>query len=147
MYWDYFMNNIIVYPKVEETLEALKEAKMKLAVVSDGSLSLRIRKLKRSGLLKFLDEVVASEEVIFEKPFSAIFTLALARLNVQAKDAVMIGNDYKNDARGAQLVGIRAGIFAPKENGNVLKHVQDGTEPDFIFHTYPELLKIFEVKE
>ncbi len=140
MYWDYFMKNLELYPDVSGTLKKVKASGVKTAIVSDGDLSLRIRKANSLGLLEYIDEVVASEEVIFEKPFSAIFTLALSRLKVQPSEAVMLGNNYKCDIRGAQMVGIRAGIFNPAEDGHV--EGQDGTiVADFEISTYPELLK------
>lgn len=138
MYWEYFMDNIEVYRNAKTVLKQIREAGVKIAIVSDGDLSLRIRKCRKVALLKYVDELVASEEVIFEKPFSAIFTLALSRLKVEPKYAVMLGNDYKNDIRGAQLVGIKAGVFIPKEKGNPLN--QDGTIlPDFIISDYRQL--------
>lgn len=146
MYWDYFLKNVEVYPGVKTTLAKLKRAGIKIAIVSDGDLSLRIRKVRYSGLLKYTDEVVASEEVIFEKPFSAIFTLALSRLKIQPHDAIMLGNNYKNDIQGAQLLGIRAGMFAPKEKGNPEGQASDGTIiPDFTIANFSEILKEFEI--
>lgn len=144
IYWNYFLENVKVFPGVEDTLKKLKKSKVQTAVVSDGDLSLRIRKVQASGLLKYIDEVVASEEVIFEKPFSAIFTLALSRLGVDPHEAVMVGNNYKNDIRGAQLVGIEAGVFAP-EDGNV-QEGDNGVKPDFIIKDFMELLKIVGIK-
>lgn len=139
MYWEFFLNHIEVYPGVRETLTKIRDRGIKIAIVSDGSLSLRIRKAKAAGLLYLVDQVIASEEVIFEKPFSAIFTLALSKLHVENSQALMLGNNYKNDIRGAQLIGIRSGIFDPAEDGNV--EGQDGTiKPDFIIKEYPELL-------
>lgn len=143
MYWDYFMSNIELYDGVEHMLNKLRNGGVKLAIVSDGSLSLRIRKVKAAGLLQYFDEIVASEEVIFEKPFSAIFTLALTRLDVEPKEALMVGNNYKNDVRGAQLVGIKTAIFNPPEFGNV--EGQDGTiNADYEIENMVEMIKIVE---
>lgn len=140
MYWDYFLENLEVYDGVEETLNTIRNSGLKLAIVSDGSLSLRIRKAKAAGILQYFDEVIASEEVIFEKPFSAIFTLALSRLNVETKDAVMLGNHLKNDIRGAQMVGIKAGLFDPEEDGNVEGRDDSTINPDFVIQKFPEIL-------
>jgi HAD superfamily hydrolase (TIGR01549 family) len=144
MYWDYFMENIELYPEVAETLSKIHASGMRTAIVSDGSLSLRIKKAKVAGLLPYFDEVLASEEVIFEKPFSAIYTLALSKLDVDPHEAVMIGNDYKSDIRGAQLVGIRAGLFNPAEDGNVI-HKDPSIIPDFEINNFSELLKELEL--
>ncbi|HEQ65258.1 MAG TPA: HAD family hydrolase [bacterium] len=146
MYWEFFMKNVKCFPYVKSTLAKLRRNGIKIAVVSDGDLALRIRKARSSGLLKYLNEIVASEEVIFEKPFSAIFTLALSRLGVEPHQAVMLGNNYKNDVRGAQLVDIKAGIFLPEKNANPVG--QDGTiKPDFVIKRFDEVLKIFGLDE
>lgn len=140
IYWNYFRQNIELYDGVLDALAIIKKHKVKIAVVSDGGLSLRIRKVQQAGLIPFIDDLFASEEVIFEKPFSAIYTLALSRLGVDASETVMLGNNYKNDVRGAQLVGIRAGLFDPKKEGNI--EGQDGTIiADFIIHSYMDLPK------
>lgn len=144
MYWDYFLKHIEIYDNVKEVLGELRKNGIKIAIVSDGDLSLRIRKTEAAGLLPYVDEVVASEEVIFEKPFSAIFTLALSRIGLEPHQAIMLGNNYKNDIRGAQLVGIKAGMFDPKEDGNVIgQEIDTEIIPDFVIHDYKELLKEF----
>jgi len=136
LYWKYFLENIRLYKGVKDSLRKMRRAGVKIAIVSDGDLSLRIRKTRAAGLLDFVDEIVASEEVIFEKPFSAIFTLALSRLHVETHEAVMLGNNLKNDIRGAQLVGIKAGIFNPVKDANIVG--QDGTiVPDFEIKEFP----------
>jgi len=143
MYWNYFLNNVQVYPGVKITLERIKQLGIKIAIVSDGDLSLRIRKAQKTGLLQYVDEVVASEEVIFEKPFSAIYTLALSRLKGEPHDAVMLGNDYRHDIRGAQLLGIKAGIFAPKKDAN-LTGKDETIIPDFVINKFPDIIPILE---
>lgn len=143
MYWEYFLNEVRVFPGVLKTLEKLRLMGVKLAIVSDGDLSLRIRKASAKNLLKYIDELVASEEVIFEKPFSAIFTLAMSRLDVKPGQTIMIGNDYKSDIRGAQLVGIRSGIFLPKVHSNP-RNYDASIKPDFEFHVFNEILTQFE---
>lgn len=145
MYWDYFLNEVELYPNVIETLDKIREKGIGTAIVSDGDLSLRIRKAGSVGLIEHVDEIVCSEEVIFEKPFSAIFTLALSRLQVEPDEALMVGNNYKNDIRGAQLVGMDAALFNPVENGNV--EGQDGyIQADFEFGDYSELLQVLGIE-
>ncbi len=145
LYWDFFISHISLYPEVESTFRALRKAGIKIAIVSDGSLSLRIKKAKAAGLLHLVDQVIASEEVIFEKPFSAIFTLALSRLNLEPSDAIMVGNNFKNDIRGAQMLGIRTGLFDPPEDGNV--EGQDGTiKADFVISKWPQVLAEFGIE-
>ncbi|OGC44048.1 hypothetical protein A2400_02175 [candidate division WS6 bacterium RIFOXYB1_FULL_33_14] len=148
MYWDYFLSHVQLYDGVIETFSILKKRGVKIAVVSDGDLSTRIRKVEAIGLIPYVDEVVASEEVIFEKPFSAIFTLALSRLGIEAHEAIMLGNNFKNDIRGAQLLGIRSGIFNPPFDANLIgQDMQSIIVPDFVINSYQDLLCEFGIKE
>ncbi len=146
IYWNFFLNHLVLFPNVETAFNKLRNKGIKIAIVSDGSLNLRIRKAKAAGLLHLVDEVIASEEVIFEKPFSAIFTLALSKLSMDPKDAIMVGNNFKHDIRGAQLVGIRTGLYDPPVDGNV--EGQDGTiKADFVFSDWLEILPEFGINE
>jgi len=141
MFWQYFMENIEVYDGVYETLEMIRKSGVKVAIISDGSFSLRIKKAQAAKLLDHIDQVFASEEVIFEKPFGALFTLALSRLGVDSKQAIMLGNNFKNDIRGAQLVGIRAGMFDPPTDGNPEgQDSQIRVIPDFVINEFSGLL-------
>ncbi len=142
MFWNHFMDNIEVYDGVFDTLKKIRESGVGIAIISDGSLGLRIKKAKAAGLLDYVDQVFASEEVIFEKPFGALFTLALSRLGTDPHHAIMLGNNFKNDIRGAQLVGIRAGMFDPPVDGNPEgQDSQIRVVPDFVINEFPELLK------
>lgn len=142
MYWQYFLDHIEVYDNVKTTLKRLRDLGVKIAIISDGALGLRIKKAKYAGLIPYLDQIFASEEVIFEKPFGALFTLATSKLGVDVKDTIMLGNNYKNDIRGAQLVGIRAGMFDPPEDGNPMgQDMQIRVVPDFIINDFSELVQ------
>lgn len=142
MYWDYFLKHIEVYDNVKTSLKQLRDHGVKIAIVSDGALGLRIKKATAAGLVPYVDQIFASEEVIFEKPFGALFTLALSKLEVEAKDTIMLGNNYKNDIRGAQLVGIRAGMFDPPEDGNPMGQDQQiRVVPDFVINDFSEIIQ------
>ncbi|MBI2356632.1 HAD-IA family hydrolase [Candidatus Dojkabacteria bacterium] len=142
MYWQYFLEHIVVYDNVKSTLKTLREHGVKISVISDGALGLRIKKVKAAGLIPYLDQIFASEEVIFEKPFGALFTLAISKLEVEAKETIMLGNNYKNDIRGAQLVGIRAGMFDPPEDGNPMgQDMQIRVVPDFVINDFSEIIQ------
>lgn len=144
IYWEFFDENVSLYPGVVDALKKIHDAGIKTAVVSDGDLRGRIRKIEAVGLLPYIDQVFASEETIFEKPFSAIFTLALSKLNVKNTEALMIGNNYKNDIQGAQLVGIKAAIFNPEVDAHVEGHDPE-VVADYEFNHYDQLPAIVTV--
>jgi putative hydrolase of the HAD superfamily len=148
LYWKFFDQNVEVYPNVYHALETIRMAGIQIGIISDGDLRGRIRKAESKGLLPYIDELFASEETIFEKPFSAIFTLALSKFEVKAQDSLMVGNNYKNDIQGAQLVGIKGAIYNPPIDGHVEGH-DEAIVADYEFTDYlklPEIMGIMPKK-
>ncbi|XAR56014.1 hypothetical protein NMG60_11036286 [Bertholletia excelsa] len=92
-------------PGAYDTMSILKDAGVKLAVVSNFDTRLR-KLLKDLNVLDLFDAVVISSEVGYEKPDVQIFKTAIDRLNVEAGKAVHVGDDLKADKEGAKSVGI-----------------------------------------
>ncbi|XP_071717221.1 uncharacterized protein [Rutidosis leptorrhynchoides] len=93
-----------------ETLLILKEAGVKLAVVSN--FDTRLRKLLQDlSIVDLFDAVIISSEVGYEKPDAKIFETALDRINVKAEKAVHVGDDQKADKLGANAVGINCWLW------------------------------------
>ncbi|HZH91535.1 MAG TPA: HAD-IA family hydrolase [Pyrinomonadaceae bacterium] len=96
-------------------LGALKDAGLRLAVISnteDGRLDelLELAELKTHFELSLDSHVVGQR-----KPDPGIFHLALARLNLEPREAVFIGDSYAHDALAALSVGMRAIMLDPLE--------------------------------
>ena len=94
-------------------LEAVR-AHARVAIVSNNLLAEQRDKLHFCGIASLVDELVVSEEVGVSKPDPAIFEVALARLGVQAGEAVMFGDSWTADIAGAARAGIRAVWFNPR---------------------------------
>ncbi|XP_057485637.1 uncharacterized protein LOC130771940 [Actinidia eriantha] len=88
-----------------ETISILKDAGVKLAVVSNFDTRLR-KLLKDLNVVDLFDAVVVSSEVGYEKPDTQIFKAALDQISVDARKAVHVGDDEKADKAGANAVGI-----------------------------------------
>jgi len=58
------------------------------------------------GIADFLDFTVTSAEVGADKPQPPIFLKALELAQVQAGEAIHVGDQYQNDVLGARGVGI-----------------------------------------
>ncbi|HET7171853.1 MAG TPA: HAD family hydrolase [Gaiellales bacterium] len=107
-------------------LDALRRTHA-LALVTNGASCLQREKLAGCGLTETdFDAVVISGDLGTAKPDAAIFAHALDRLGVTAADAVMVGDSFERDIRGAHAAGIR-GIWlnrdgaqpAPEPNGHL----------------------------
>jgi HAD superfamily hydrolase (TIGR02253 family) len=98
--------SMALYPHVRITLTQLLKMGIKLAIVSDAPRLLAWLRLVSMGLDPFFDVVVAFEDTGKRKPDPAPFQLALSRLGVESKDALMIGDWAVRDMVGAKAVGM-----------------------------------------
>ncbi|KAI8020704.1 Haloacid dehalogenase-like hydrolase domain-containing protein 3 [Camellia lanceoleosa] len=92
-------------PGAYETMSILKDAGVKLAVVSNFDTRLR-KLLKELNVVDLFDAVVISSEVGYEKPDAQIFKVALDQTNIEARKAVHVGDDDKADKAGSNAIGI-----------------------------------------
>ncbi|ONK73913.1 uncharacterized protein A4U43_C03F870 [Asparagus officinalis] len=91
--------------EAHETMSLLKDAGVKMAVVSNFDNRLR-KLLKDLNVAHLFDAIVISSEVGYEKPRRDIFKSALDQIGVEAGKAVHIGDDEKADRDGANAFGI-----------------------------------------
>ena len=94
------------YPDARPVLLRARAAGARVVVVSNWDVSLH-DVLERIGLAPLLDGVVTSAAVGAPKPAPAIFHHALALAEVEAQDAVHVGDSVEEDVRGAAACGIR----------------------------------------
>uniref|UniRef100_A0A0E0ARC2 Haloacid dehalogenase-like hydrolase domain-containing protein 3 n=1 Tax=Oryza glumipatula TaxID=40148 RepID=A0A0E0ARC2_9ORYZ len=93
-----------------ETLRDLKDAGVKLAVVSNFDTRLR-KLLKDLHVSDMFDAIVVSSEVGHEKPAPEIFKRALDQIGVEASKAVHVGDDETADKAGANAIGLECWLW------------------------------------
>lgn len=93
------------FPFTLETLRGLQEDGYQLGLISNWDPSCR-RVLEETGLDQFLNPVVVSSEVGMEKPDPRIFQEALALCDQQPAHCLYVGDNYYDDGRGAEAVGM-----------------------------------------
>jgi putative hydrolase of the HAD superfamily len=79
-----------------------------LALVTNGASCLQREKLTASGLGDYFAAVVVSAEFGVGKPDTAIFRHALVRLQCDTEKAVMVGDSFPRDIKGALAAGLGA---------------------------------------
>jgi len=107
-----------VLPEAHSILENIKND-YKLGIVANQQTEIR-KLLKESGLERYFEVAVISEEIGISKPDVRIFLLALDIAGCEPPEAVMIGDRIDNDTAPAKRVGmkairIKAGIFRLQE--------------------------------
>jgi len=106
-YWSAFFDGMRPAEAAHEVLAELS-ADYPLALVSNHTTDIQLRKVVRLGFDRYFSAIVTSEEMGVEKPAPIVFQTALDRLGTKVGEAVMIGDDPKRDIGGAQAVGLRA---------------------------------------
>jgi HAD superfamily hydrolase (TIGR01509 family) len=99
------------YPDTAEVLESLHRQGIKTAVVSNIAFDIRPA-FVTLGAAGYVDEFVLSFEVGAVKPDAVIFETALARLGVEAANAVMVGDSDEADG-GARAIGCGFSLVDP----------------------------------
>ncbi len=90
-----------------EVLEALNAAGYRLFCASNASHKEQGNRLKKAGLLPYIEEVFVSSDIGAPKPSREFFSACLARAGLTAGECVMIGDNLFADVGGAINVGMR----------------------------------------
>ena len=90
------------------TLRELRERGLKLGVITNGPSSLQRRKLAALALDRSFDTILVSGEEGVRKPDAEIFRRGLARLEIEAHEAMFVGDHPVADVEGAHRAGLLA---------------------------------------
>jgi 2-haloacid dehalogenase len=94
------------YPEVASTLERLKRAGMRTAILSNGTPDMLAAAVKGTSLEGLLDAVLSVEEVHAFKPDPRVYQLAVDRLGLPAS-AIALQSANAWDAHAASAFGMR----------------------------------------
>lgn len=97
-----------LFDDAEVVLQALRSEGYKLAIITNGSRQSQRAKLRSTGLLSQVDVVLISGEEGIKKPHPAIFERGAARLKVDVRDCIFVGDNPRTDMMGAKQVGMKA---------------------------------------
>ncbi|MGL4611404.1 MAG: HAD family hydrolase [Trueperaceae bacterium] len=88
-------------------LEYLQFKEIPLALITNGPEDVQTAAIQRLAVKDYFKTILISGEVGARKPDAKIFELAAERLDVAAKDCLMIGDKLDADIEGAQGVGMQ----------------------------------------
>ena len=119
--------NLLLYPNVNHTLVELIKMSVKLAVVSDAPSREAWMRIYYLNLHHHFDVVLTFDDTNVRKPSPIPFEMALSQLNIDAEEALMVGDWPERDVVGAKKLGIRT-IFA--RYGDAFGTVDSGADWD-----------------
>lgn len=127
----------VLFPGVYEVLEKLKANGLKIGIVTNGSKDFQNNKIDFTGIRKYMDTILISDEVGFRKPEKKIFNLSLELMHLKNNEVCFVGDNPHNDILGARDCGI-AGIWYK----GFFNWPQKCKAPDFEITEFREIEKI-----
>lgn len=128
--------SITLVPGAVEMLANLREAGVRLGLISNGSGPGQRRKVDRFGLGPLFDVILIEGEFGLGKPEPSVYASALADLGVDPTDAWMVGDQLESDVAAPQRLGLR-GIWVDYRGQGV--PVGSDVRPDRIIRAVTEL--------
>jgi 2-haloacid dehalogenase len=101
-------------PGAQEIIAALRDAGLRLALVTNGLRDVQRPRLKASALAGCFEAVIISEEVGVPKPEAGFFEAAFAQMGHPARSVVLlVGDSLSSDIRGGNLYGLDTCWYNP----------------------------------
>jgi putative hydrolase of the HAD superfamily len=129
------------YPHVAETLSALRDRGLKLAVVTDAHNGNALKRLRKAGLEKFFDAIITKDMSGKAKPSPEPFLLGMSKLGVTAGETILVGDSIRRDIVPAQVLGMLA-VHAVYGDRNFHEGERDGA--DYTIYGIREILGVTE---
>jgi len=135
-----------LFQDVIETLKKLKEKGIKIMICSLSPKNYIEEFISECNLEAYIDDYIGGDECTHDKPHPEIYLKALAKLGINANEAIVIEDSFSGIKAGKD-----AGIYTMARNG--AKYHLDQKEADEIFDDLREitkkwvmLLKLKEIK-
>ncbi len=127
------LTEIPVMPGLIELLESLQQKNYPMAVASSSFPEIIELILQKTGLKKYFQVVVSSQEAEKSKPEPDVFLLAARRLNISPENCLVI-EDSANGIRAAHLAGMSCIAYQGPE-----ANPQNQEEADAVIQSYAQL--------
>jgi putative hydrolase of the HAD superfamily len=131
-------NEYRLYPDAHATVDALREAGVKLALVTNGSSDMQRYKIERFDLSHRFHHIQIEGEFGQGKPELAVYRHALQQLGCEAGDAWMVGDNYEWEVVAPQKLGM-CGIWYDPHDAGVPAHAT--AQPTRVIKRLGELLE------
>lgn len=132
---------VTLFPNVKETLDALKQAGFKLAIVSAKMRAGVDQGLEITNIGSYFDTIVTIDDVVNPKPHPESVLKALENLYAQPDEAIMVGDNYHDILSGNKAGTKTAGVAWSIKGEAYLRQYN----PTYMIDDMIDLLKIVGV--
>ncbi|MEZ0346748.1 MAG: HAD family hydrolase [Infirmifilum sp.] len=95
-------------PDANSVLSALRERGLRIGIITNvGSYDIVSKRLRETGIIDYVDVLIASQAVSWKKPAKEIFQLASKLMGTEPPKCVHVGDDPIADIEGAQRAGFK----------------------------------------
>lgn len=135
-YQDTVEEGSFLFPAVAETLAALHEKGLPLALVTNKPTPFVAPLLQALDIARYFNVVIGGDDVKNKKPHPEPLLLVAERLGLAPAELLFVG-DSRNDIQAAQAAGCRSvGLTYGYNYGEAITL----TEPDYVFERFNDLL-------
>ena len=103
---EYMLPGSFIYPSTYDTLKKIKGSGAKIAIISLKHSKLVKEGLEDTGLLDFVDLVIAADDVTEPKPSPQAILMAMEKFNISDKSRILYVGDSHFDAETAKNAGV-----------------------------------------
>jgi len=108
VFWDEYFKFMCLKKEALDFLRFCQKNSIKIAIITDLTTQIQLRKTIHLGISKYINYVITSEDVGKEKPHSLIFKVGMKKIKCNPKDIIMIGDDMEKDINPATKLGIKS---------------------------------------
>jgi len=114
--------DITLYDGVIETIQSLRDAGIKVGIITDGRPEGQRNKIQALGLESIMDDIIITDDLggeQFRKPCDIAFRIMMTRWRLNPSDILYIGDNIAKDFQAPLQLGIRSYFY---NNPNSLYH-------------------------
>ena len=138
-FWRTFLASAPIFPGVTDLLDYLRSNNIPIAIVTDLTSQIQLRKLCFFNLETTFDAVVTSEEVGADKPDRRNFDLTLRKLGLDTYNRIwMVGDNPDTDIKGGKSVG----AITFQKIHSTIKIGEGNLKPDYVFSSFHDLFSL-----
>ena len=142
LYMEGFKQAVFPLESSHEIVEYLYNNEIIVCVATNGLVELQYPRIKNTTFGKYITLIVTSEEVGVNKPNPKIFKRILEYTNLNATEALVVGDSLSIDILGARNANIKSVWYNPNQNIN-----DSNIIPDYEIYNMIKLKELINKKD